>query len=165
MIYAVSYNAGTSYVSRYFYYHIWREHSLLAIANFLVFICHCFVVLRTLTGHKSSVRSMDFHPYGNYVATGSTDTNIKVRIKISVLLTVWLTNLFRFVFFTAASLCALELFLIDGIFIQRGWAWAGCAMYAVTILSLCELHSRVHQNNLDFDCFIDRFFFVVALLC
>jgi len=39
----------------------------------------CNVVIRTLTGHKSSVRSMDFHPYGNYVASGSADTNIKVR--------------------------------------------------------------------------------------
>ena len=43
-----------------------------------------FVVLRTLTGHKSSVRSMDFHPYGDYVATGSLDTNIKVRIDMFV---------------------------------------------------------------------------------
>jgi len=48
-----------------------------------VFLCSVHVtVLRTLTGHKASVRSMDFHPYGDYVATGSLDTNIKVRITV-----------------------------------------------------------------------------------
>ena len=34
--------------------------------------------MRTLTGHKSSIRSLDFHPYGDFVASGSMDTNIKV---------------------------------------------------------------------------------------
>ena len=36
-------------------------------------------VMRTLTGHKSSIRSLDFHPYGDYAASGSLDCNIKVR--------------------------------------------------------------------------------------
>ena len=35
--------------------------------------------MRTLTGHKSNIRSLDFHPYGEFVASGSLDTNIKVR--------------------------------------------------------------------------------------
>ena len=35
-------------------------------------------VLRTLTGHKSSVRCLDFHPYGDFVASGSLDNNIKL---------------------------------------------------------------------------------------
>ena len=38
----------------------------------------CFAVIRTLTGHKSNIRSLDFHPYGDFVASGSLDTNIKV---------------------------------------------------------------------------------------
>lgn len=37
------------------------------------------VVLRTLMGHKANICSLDFHPYGEFVASGSQDTNIKVR--------------------------------------------------------------------------------------
>ena len=42
--------------------------------------CHgdSFTVVRTLTGHKSNMRCLDFHPYGDFVASGSLDTNIKV---------------------------------------------------------------------------------------
>lgn len=36
-------------------------------------------VLRTLMGHKANICSLDFHPYGEFVASGSQDTNIKVR--------------------------------------------------------------------------------------
>jgi len=39
--------------------------------------CHSIVV-RTLTGHRASVRCLDFHPYGDYFASGSLDTNIKI---------------------------------------------------------------------------------------
>lgn len=35
-------------------------------------------VLRTLTGHKANIRCLDFHPYGEFVASGSLDTNVKV---------------------------------------------------------------------------------------
>lgn len=35
-------------------------------------------VLRTLMGHKANICSLDFHPYGEFVASGSQDTNIKV---------------------------------------------------------------------------------------
>ena len=35
-------------------------------------------VLRTLTGHKAGIKSLDFHPYGEYVASGSMDCNVKV---------------------------------------------------------------------------------------
>ena len=38
-------------------------------------------VLRTLTGHKSSVKSLDFHPYGDYAASGSQDSTIKVFLR------------------------------------------------------------------------------------
>ena len=35
-------------------------------------------VLRTLTGHKAGIKSLDFHPYGEYVASGSMDCSVKV---------------------------------------------------------------------------------------
>ena len=38
----------------------------------------CFSVLRTLTGHKAGIKSLDFHPYGAYTASGSMDCNVKV---------------------------------------------------------------------------------------
>lgn len=39
----------------------------------------CFVlVFRTLMGHKANICSVDFHPFGEYLASGSMDTNIKV---------------------------------------------------------------------------------------
>uniref|UniRef100_A0A803TC20 Katanin p80 WD40 repeat-containing subunit B1 n=1 Tax=Anolis carolinensis TaxID=28377 RepID=A0A803TC20_ANOCA len=36
-------------------------------------------ILRTLMGHKANICSLDFHPFGGFVASGSMDTNIKVR--------------------------------------------------------------------------------------
>ena len=39
---------------------------------------YCFSVTRTLTGHKSSIKCTDFHPYGEYITSGSMDTNVKV---------------------------------------------------------------------------------------
>lgn len=37
-------------------------------------------VLRTLMGHKANICSLDFHPFGEYLASGSVDTNIKVTL-------------------------------------------------------------------------------------
>ncbi|POI29179.1 hypothetical protein CIB84_007070, partial [Bambusicola thoracicus] len=34
--------------------------------------------LRTLLGHKANICSLDFHPYGSFVASGSLDTDIKL---------------------------------------------------------------------------------------
>lgn len=45
----------------------------------------CVVVMRTLTGHTSSIKSLDFHPYGDYCTSGSLDCNVKVRIQITLL--------------------------------------------------------------------------------
>lgn len=39
------------------------------------------VVLRTLIGHKANICSVDFHPFGEYLASGSVDTDIKVAHK------------------------------------------------------------------------------------
>lgn len=60
--------------------------SVISVFIFLVLFfyarltyCAWFVsVVRTLTGHKSSIRGIDFHPYGEFVASGSLDTNVKV---------------------------------------------------------------------------------------
>jgi katanin p80 WD40 repeat-containing subunit B1 len=36
-------------------------------------------VVRTFTtGHRSKVTCVDFHPYGDFFASGSLDTNVKV---------------------------------------------------------------------------------------
>jgi WD40 repeat protein len=36
------------------------------------------VVVRSLNGHKANIRSLDFHPYGDFIASGSLDTVLKV---------------------------------------------------------------------------------------
>jgi len=41
----------------------------------LSFLC---VVVRTLTGHRSNCISVDFHPFGEFFASGSLDTNLKI---------------------------------------------------------------------------------------
>ena len=48
-------------------------------------------LVRTLTGHRAGIKALDFHPYGDFLATGSTDTNIKVskkKVKFPVLFQV-----------------------------------------------------------------------------
>ena len=37
-----------------------------------------FLVVRTLTGHRSNCIAVDFHPFGEFFASGSLDTNLKV---------------------------------------------------------------------------------------
>jgi len=49
-----------------------NRHMKIVLINFDI------LVLRTLTGHKTNVRCLDFHPYGDFVASGSFDTNIKL---------------------------------------------------------------------------------------
>jgi katanin p80 WD40 repeat-containing subunit B1 len=31
-----------------------------------------------LTGHKSGIKCIDFHPYGDFLSSGSSDTNLKL---------------------------------------------------------------------------------------
>lgn len=38
----------------------------------------CLKVVRTLTGHRSNCISLDFHPFGEFFASGSLDTNLKI---------------------------------------------------------------------------------------
>jgi len=49
-------------------------------------LLHAAPVVRTLTGHKASVHCLDFHPYGEFIASGSLDTNVKVRFACTLLL-------------------------------------------------------------------------------
>lgn len=35
-------------------------------------------VVRTLTGHRSNCMGVDFHPFGEFFASGSLDTNLKI---------------------------------------------------------------------------------------
>lgn len=35
-------------------------------------------VSRSLTGHRSNCLTLEFHPFGPFLATGSLDTNVKV---------------------------------------------------------------------------------------
>lgn len=41
----------------------------------LIVLC---VVVRTLTGHRSNCTAVDFHPFGEFFASGSLDTNLKI---------------------------------------------------------------------------------------
>jgi len=45
----------------------------------------CFdIVLVTLMGHRSGIKSLTFHPCGNFIATGSSDTNVKVFLVLQL---------------------------------------------------------------------------------
>lgn len=65
---------------------IYIHYMLMIIVIHKVHICsmkslikyHYSSVTRTLTGHKSSIKCTDFHPYGEYITSGSMDTNVKV---------------------------------------------------------------------------------------
>jgi WD40 repeat protein len=35
-------------------------------------------VVRTLTGHRSNCTAVEFHPFGEFFASGSMDTNLKI---------------------------------------------------------------------------------------
>lgn len=35
-------------------------------------------MIRTLTGHRSSCTAVEFHPFGEFFASGSMDTNLKI---------------------------------------------------------------------------------------
>ncbi|KAG6468083.1 hypothetical protein ZIOFF_072651 [Zingiber officinale] len=37
-----------------------------------------YAVIRTLTGHRSNCIAVDFHPFGEFFASGSLDTNLKI---------------------------------------------------------------------------------------
>ena len=45
-----------------------------------IFCCNVVfcIVVRTLTGHRSNCISVDFHPFGEFFASGSLDTNLKI---------------------------------------------------------------------------------------
>ncbi|WVZ24879.1 hypothetical protein V8G54_003423, partial [Vigna mungo] len=36
------------------------------------------IVLRTLTGHRTNCTAVEFHPFGEFFASGSSDTNLNI---------------------------------------------------------------------------------------
>lgn len=40
--------------------------------------CSWSVVVRTLSGHRSNCTAVEFHPFGEFFASGSRDTNLKI---------------------------------------------------------------------------------------
>ncbi|KAF3340905.1 Katanin p80 WD40 repeat-containing subunit B1 [Carex littledalei] len=44
----------------------------------LFFFINIRTVMRSLTGHRSNCMTIDFHPFGEFFASGSLDTNIKI---------------------------------------------------------------------------------------
>lgn len=71
-------------------YSIWRQIEvrtglLVVLMLLLLYWCCCcyclllFVAVRSISGHKAAICSMDFHRYGDILASGSMDTNLKVK--------------------------------------------------------------------------------------
>lgn len=67
---------------------VWLHFCMVSGGNellniFLLFLLSAllllFPVLRSLPGHKANICSLHFHPFGSFVASGSLDTNIKVK--------------------------------------------------------------------------------------
>ena len=57
--------------------------AVVVLVVVVVVVVVVVLVLVTLMGHRSGIKSLTFHPYdGNVIATGSSDTNVKVRTKI-----------------------------------------------------------------------------------
>ena len=44
----------------------------------LYWLSFTITVVRTFTGHRSNCASLDFHPFGEFLASGSSDTNMKI---------------------------------------------------------------------------------------
>lgn len=38
------------------------------------------IAVRSISGHKAAICSLDFHRYGDILASGSMDTNLKVQL-------------------------------------------------------------------------------------
>jgi WD40 repeat protein len=61
--------------------HLHWKHKLqlcYAIISVLIEYCAQCAVVRTFTGHRSNCASLDFHPFGEFLASGSSDTNMKI---------------------------------------------------------------------------------------
>ena len=58
-----------------------KSGSCLGIGNFFESAIR-YAVARSLSGHTSNVKSLDFHPFGEFIASGSQDTNIRVWTRV-----------------------------------------------------------------------------------
>jgi len=69
----------------------WRRtkvsNSQISIIHMYNFQASCLVptlpciAVRSISGHKAAICSLDFHRYGDILASGSMDTNLKVHIQ------------------------------------------------------------------------------------
>lgn len=89
-----------------------KRKAVIFITSFLVTVCKSvqtliliysnylgfFLVMRTLTGHTSSIKSLDFHPYGDYCTSGSLDCNVKVSCVFILLINLYDPSVFYITF-------------------------------------------------------------------
>jgi len=54
------------------------QHSLEVYSSMWSMFSMCIAV-RSISGHKAAICSLDFHRYGDILASGSMDTNLKVQ--------------------------------------------------------------------------------------
>ena len=52
---------------------------ILVMPNFITTVLYTSVAVRSISGHKAAICSLDFHRYGDILASGSMDTNLKVK--------------------------------------------------------------------------------------
>ncbi|TPP56571.1 Katanin p80 WD40 repeat-containing subunit B1 [Fasciola gigantica] len=60
-------------------------HNMYEYSGLSGFRCHVYLtlsVVRALSGHTSGINSLDFHPVGNFVTSGSVDSLVKVSREI-----------------------------------------------------------------------------------
>lgn len=66
----------TTFIQNFF--RLYCQKYCIVDTVFYIPCCALLVVVRTLTGHRSNCISLDFHPFGEFFASGSLDTNLKI---------------------------------------------------------------------------------------
>lgn len=54
------------------------NHKKVAVCIRLIVFLYLNIAVRSISGHKATICSLDFHRYGDILASGSMDTNLKV---------------------------------------------------------------------------------------
>ena len=61
------------------------------------------IAVRSISGHKAAICSLDFHRYGDILASGSMDTNLKVQQNFILCVYIHLASVQGFTVFIACS--------------------------------------------------------------
>ena len=61
------------------------------------------IAVRSISGHKAAICSLDFHRYGDILASGSMDTNLKVQPNFILCVYIHLASVQGFTVFIACS--------------------------------------------------------------